>query len=491
MGKMRRLVSVSIATIALLAAIAGWGAATAAAASSFSLGKWWEPGSSADGGRLETRPAAQAFGSAMAAIGYANTTDLNGATATEGWLSAANSQVFGLFGHANERLAVLQDPAPGTDVYTTGHIHTATTSLYMPGAPDHERAWWPEFQPELVEDLKVAVFGGCHTALSDYWQQSMRLLGVDSYVGFRDLIYYPAASGGTTSGSYFWKRFSVYAQAGYMVRDALSLARADLFAVEGNNWGYDSWLVDGAAEDPGAVRFTPASGGQLNGFGWNFISQPSVATQNLQLASLTTTRSHGMSVNGSDYVDRETAEGASYRLDEQGELVNWTAPTSSKGSESVSTADAVAAAARFAERHVSWFDAAAMGAESTASAAHSRGESLLAVEWRETSTDGTAGPAVVRAEVDLRTGNVAGFTAQRAARDPAAFDVTREQAIAVARAASGAGDATIEAVERDRWHGPRWTVRINRGENALGTALKSIVIIDARTGEVMMSGVTG
>jgi hypothetical protein len=427
----------------------------------------------------------------MAGIGYANTTDLDGTTATDGWQRAADSQVFGLFGHASENIFVLQDPAPGTNLYKTGHIHTDTTAVYMPDAPDHERAWWPEFQPELVDDMKVAVFGGCHTALDDSgWQQSMRLLGVDSFVGFRDLVYSPATAWGTGSGTTYWQRFSAYARAGYTVRDALSLARADLFAAEGNNWGYDSWLVDGSAEDPGAVRFTPASAGRLDVFGWNFIPQPPVATQELALESLTTTRTHAISFDGRDYVDRETAAGASYRVDDRGELVNWIAPATSAGEVTLSEAGAVVAAARFAERHVSWFDETAMAAPTTARAEHSRGEELLAVEWRAAAADGSAGPAAVRAEIDRRTGNVVGFTALRGDAGAAEFSVAREQAIVAARAATGSVTGTVEAVERDRWRGPRWIVRIGRGTNALGTPVKSIVVVDGRTGDVVTSTVT-
>jgi len=412
---------------------------------------------------------------------------VDGETAQQGWVNGANAQVFGWFGHGDFDKLVLDDPTPGTDLYTTGQIHTAAPAVYtVPGAPNVRS--WEAYLPELADDMKVAVLGGCHTAAQpdngNSWFLVLGLIGVDSVVGFRDLIYSPSTDGGTTSGNYFWSRFSAYAQAGYMVRDVLSLARADLYAAEGNSWGYDQWAVGGAAVDPGAVRFTPASGGTLNLFGWNFIPQPPVATQSLDLASLTTTRQTAIVVDGRSFTDRETAEGVSYRVDASGELVNFIAPATTSGNSTVTHDQAIAAAADFAAAHVSWFDGQSFATTSVRETAHFKGESLLAIEWRPLGASGVAGPAVVRAEVDLRTGNVVALTALRAAEDPTGFAVTKDQAIAAARAALGGATGAVEEATPDEWAGPRWTIRIDRGQSALGTPMKSIAVIDGRTGQV-------
>lgn len=482
---MTRIVAAIAVGAALLAASIG--VPVAQAASSWSYGKYWAAATSANGTRLETRPAAQSLGDAMRAIGYANTTDLDGETAQQGWVNGANAQVFGWFGHAAFDNIVLDDPTPGTDLYTTGQIHSANYAVYTVAGAPNVRAWW-SYQPELADDMKVAVLGGCHTAAlptnGNSWFAILRLIGVDSVVGFSDLIYFPGAAGGTTSGSYFWSRFSAYAQTGYMVRDALSLARADVFAAEGNNWGYDQWAVGGAAVDPGAVRFTPASGGALNVFGWNFIPQPPVPTQSLNLASLITTRQRSIAVNDRAFTDHETAEGVSYRLDENGALVNFLAPATTSGHSKVSNEQAIVAGADFAAAHVSWFDRQAFSTTAVRKTAHSMGESLLAIEWRPVDAGRVAGPSVVRAEVDLRTGNVVALTALRATPNPTSFKVTKDQAIATARAALGGATGAVEDATQDEWARPRWTIRIDRGQSALGTPVKSIVVIDAHTGDV-------
>jgi hypothetical protein len=471
----------------VLSALCAGVVSDAHAASSWSYGKYWAAATSAEGTRLETRPAAQAFGDAMSAIGYANTTDLDGETAQQGWVNGSNAQVFGWFGHADFDKLVLDDPTPGTDLYTTGQLHSANYAVYTVAGAANVRAWWA-YQPELADDMKVAVLGGCHTAAQptdgNSWFLVSRLIGVDSVVGFSDLIFSPSDPGGTGSGTYFWQRFSAYAQAGYMVRDALSLARADLFATQGNNWGYDQWAVGGAATDPGAVRFTPASAGALNVFGWNFIPQPPVATARLDLRSLTVTRQTPATAGGDTFTDHETAEGVSYRLDQNWDLVNFVAPATASGDSRISDDQALAAATDFAAAHVSWFDEHSFAVTAERKAEHFMGDSLLAVEWRPEDAAGVAGPAAVRAEVDLRTGNVVALTAQRADPAGAAFDVTRDEAITAARAALGGASGPVEAVTQDRWRGPRWTVRIARGQNALGTTVKSIAVIDGRTGAV-------
>jgi hypothetical protein len=133
---------------------------------------------------------------------------------------------------------------------------------------------------------------------------------------------------------------------------------------------------------------------------------------------------------------------------------------------------------------VSWFDGQSFATTSVRETAHFKGESLLAIEWRPLGASGVAGPAVVRAEVDLRTGNVVALTALRAAEDPTGFAVTKDQAIAAARAALGGATGAVEEATPDEWAGPRWTIRIDRGQSALGTPVKSIAVIDGRTGQV-------
>src|SRR4051812_38439919 len=321
---MRFVSGMAVATM-LVGVLSAATTSPARAASSYSYGKYWAAATSADNERLETGPAARAFGDAMSAVGYANTTDLDGETANQGWLNGANAQVFGFFGHADFDRLALDDPAPGSSDPNTIQWHWANLSTWEVDLAPNVRSW-EEYQPGLADDMKFAILGGCHTAANpddgNSWFLILRLIGVDNVAGFSDFVFGPTVEGDPSSGNYYWTRFSDYARNGYTLRDALSLARADLFTAEGNNWGFDSWAVGGANDDPGAARFTPAEAGAPNvaGTGSVFAPVTPVPTPALDLGGLTVTRSRSTTVDGQRVIDRETAEGVTYRLDGDGDL---------------------------------------------------------------------------------------------------------------------------------------------------------------------------
>jgi hypothetical protein len=99
-----------------------------------------------------------------------------------------------------------------------------------------------------IHRIKLMVFAGCHTAqnqtntpnLVDY---SVDTNGVDSAIGFRDLVYF----GGFTHPGETWSQsFFTYLRQGYTVSQAQSMAVNDVknvFLAGGNASGWDSAYI--------------------------------------------------------------------------------------------------------------------------------------------------------------------------------------------------------------------------------------------------------
>lgn len=434
-------------------------AAPAQAAESFAVGQRYKDG-------LDSRYAAQQVADDLRAVGYTSTGDLDGAPADDVWAAGLNSGVIGYFGHANAGLfAVDEGPTVEQDQFMGAGLATDVVSI------DARVRWWSEYLPFVEADgIRLAILAGCYTAneSADFgsFLTTGSARGIDSVVGFSDFVYFPAACTSCGySGNYYWDRFAVHAKAGHTVANALSLARSDLVAKEGNAGGWNLYRISGSVSAPGSVRVTPA------GYGQGFTSQPFGLTPFTvaQLTPVATT-----SGDSGATTDVTTQEGVFYRVDTStGRLRDLTAPASTTGETRLDLPAAATAGRDFVAAHVPGFTERWV-LEGNSRVTHVDGEELASQRWRSVTAGGLPGPALADVEVDLRTGAVTYLSSASAAPATTAFDVDRDRALEIAAEAIDLGGAVTATA--DVWDTPRWTVTVDRGLDGLVPDVDRVVI---------------
>lgn len=463
---LRARLAVTVLLIAICAALQP-SVATAASPPASALGKRYQDG-------LDSRYAAQRLAQATSSVGYAGTAYTAGRSASSSWADGLESSVFGFFGHANGGIAQVND-APD-------QILAAGTSADI---EDSTFSYWSNYLPFVdVDDMKLAVFAGCYTANRDLYFGSFgemgRERGVDSVVGFTGLVLFPANCVNCNySGNYYWDRFSTYAQAGDTVGTALSKARADLVAAEGNAGGWDAWRVQGAVRSPLDVRITPAGWGQP-------LDSKVLGIDPFEPFSLNVTSAKPVSVGSVSYTEYTTTEGVSYRRDPaSGELAWMSAPASTLGESGFSEEQALDIAGSFAQSHLDYFDHA-FELVGRARVSHAPGNELVEFTWRPLA-QGVYGPASVTVAIDLRKGSVVDFAATLHRPSTTRLEVSKEQAIETVLRRTGSGH--VVSAQADLWTGPRWTVTVDRGTRGRFRDLSEFVV-DGSSGELVTEAKT-
>lgn len=424
---------------------------------------------------LDSRYSARRFTEAAAALGYVSSAHTDGRLAGAAWDDSRRSAVFGFFGHANAGIAQVDEgPTDPEDHFlvagTIGDV--GADNVYF----------WSQLLPFLdLDDMRLAVFAGCDTANSDpywgSWGAIGREKGVDSVVGFTDLVYYPVNCGADCNhyGNYFWDRFSVYVQSGDTVGNALSKARADLVTKEGSAGGWDKWYVSGAVPSPTSVRLTPAGPGQpFNSFPLGASSRSAGATTQVG------------NVESTSYTDSASPSGGLMRRGSGGELLLLTEPPSTSGAGQVTAAEARQVAEKFAESQLPGF-IGNFALVDEGPIRHQEGDLLRRFLWRPGMAGGVRGPTVVDVEVDLRTGNIAYYALARASGREGAFRLSRSEAEQIALAAAQAG--RVVDVTADIWERNRWTVTVDRGMRGPVPDNFGVTIDDA-TGQILRTAGT-
>lgn len=428
------------------------------------LGKRYQDG-------LDSRYSAERLAQTTAALGYAATGYTTGRSAGNSWNDGLRSAVFGFFGHANAGIAQVNE---GPDqILAAGTIADVDDSMF---------SYWSNYLPFVdIDDMRLAILAGCYTGNADPFFGSFgdigRERGVDSVIGFTGLVFFPADCASCNySGNYFWDRFSVYAQRGDTIGTALSKARADLVAKEGDAGGWNAWSVKGGVASPLDVVITPAGQGQP-------LDSKVLGIDPFDPFSLSIISTRTVAVGNMTYAEYATAEGVNYRRDlASGDLAWMSAPASTVGAVRLGQEDALIVARRFAESYVDDFDQTFQLVDG-GPITHSAGDALAEFRWRPI-TEGMNGPSSVTVTVDLRKGSVVDLAATSHSPPTRDFLVTREQAEAQARAASGPGG--VVTIEGDLWDVPRWSVTVERGMRG-GFPDVSRFVVNATSGELTES----
>ena len=424
---------------------------------------------------LDSRHSATSFINAAKSVGYTGSAWTAGRSAASAWTDTRGAAVVGYFGHANAGVFQVDEGATdSTDQFIGAGLETDVAST------DSRFRWWGEYLPFTdVDDVRLAVMAGCYTANADPGFGQFAGIGprkgIDSVVGFTGLVYFPAAcTSFTYSGNYFWERFALHAKAGNTVAIALSKARTDLVAKEGDAGGWGAYRVGGSVASPGSVRLTPA------GAGTGLTSRP-LGIDPYSVSSLTVTSSTtGTSPMGSTQ-EFETAEGVAFRrFAANGELIDATAPASTIGEVTLNLTEAQAVARAFVENESN--DISGWKSTDSRTTSHSDGESLAAFEWRPL-VHGVPGAEMIAVEIDRRTGAVTYFSHAWADPQTDEFAVTADQARAIVGDLVDTTDARVTATA-DVWNRPRWTVTVDRGIDGLVPDIDRVVV-DGHTGDIL------
>ena len=143
---------------------------------------------------LDSRHSVTSFINAAKSIGYTGSAWTAGRSSTNAWSDAMGAAVVGYFGHANAGLFQVDDAATdATDQFIGAGFETDVAST------DSRFRWWGEYLPFTdVDDVRLAVLAGCYTANADeifgQFAEIGERKGIDSVVGFTDLVYYPGST---------------------------------------------------------------------------------------------------------------------------------------------------------------------------------------------------------------------------------------------------------------------------------------------------------
>lgn len=437
----------------ITAALIATSATTAEAADASSVARRFNDG-------LDSRYSAYRLSNAATAVGYASDRYLYGRHVDDVWRDGLTDHVVGMFGHANGGIFKTQEGA--TDAEDSILAAGTTTDAVSPYANlRFLTEYWPYTD---VDDMRLLILAGCYTSQSSSWGDFNEVAvsrGIDSAISFSDLVYFPQTSAGTAlsstnySGNYFWDRFSTYAASGKTIATALSYARSDLVAKEGNSGGWYRYVIRGAVANPSAMKLTPAGAGEP----WN--SQPLATQAYTSFAELTpTATSTDTGSDGAPITTVTTAEGVEYRTLTDGRVFDAVGTPSTSGDPTLTHTEARATALQFAHTNVSGFspDWAPVADEPIS---HLENDLVHLFRWRPVEA-GNAAAREVTIEIDRRTGAVVYFSATRGQATTAAFPIAEAEAIQIARDVIGNNDGTATA-EADTWQSSRWIVTVNRG----------------------------
>lgn len=450
-------------SMAALAAVAGTLGSPAAAEESRAIGDRYLDA-------MDTRHSASAIANMARGAGYDATAATDGRTADQAWSEALNSSLFAFFGHADAGILQVKDRA-GVD--NDEYLGAGTTGDVLPVYANYR--FWSEFVPYVdVDDMRLAIFGGCKTAGSHETRGDLDEVavarGVDAVVSFSKLVYFPSGcSSCVYSGNYFWDRFATHYGGGATLGVALSRARTDIVNKEGGAAGWGSYRIAGSVAAPGSVKLRPQGSGEP------MTSQP-LGTSPYTLGSLTVTETR--SLPGGE-IEQRTSEGVLLRRDSNGHVIDVWAPSAVEG-PAVVTADTLRATSRTFVADVAGGSGWTLVAEAEDS--HLDGEQLSRFTWRR---DGSR-PQIVDVEVDRRTGAVT-YLGWAMAPDVAGGvpDVSASDAEQIALTHAGPGAETLD-VEPVTWGRHLWLVRTrdDRERGPLGPQYQE-VLVDAVTGELV------
>lgn len=432
---------------------------------------------------LDTRWQAHRLAQASGNAGYAASRDINGRAADNVWTDGLGSAIWGVFAHSNSGFMATKDAGGKEYLIAGGEDNVVSTSS--------TRRYLREYLPYIdVDDVRLAIFAGCYTALkSDILgdlDQAASELGVDSVVTFPGLVYSPVSQPGTAmnqtnySGGYFWSRASYYLASKVTVAQSLKRAHSDLVNKEGRGDGWGRYQVHGSVGQPGRVRITPAASGEPY---TSYPSGSSGVARYSSLDDLTVTQTSSTSGPQGPLELVTTAEGVDYRQYPDGGLFDLTAPTASEGEVSYSHVAARGLAVDFIERYVPTASTWSLAGEEIT---HVADDVLSRFTWRPV-IDGVRGPQQAMVEIDRRTGAVTYFLHAHGEANNIAITITKEEAIDAARSVTGPEGRVVEAVA-SVWDTARWEVTIDRGPRAesIGTTPDfRTVTVDAATAEVL------
>ncbi len=408
---------------ALATGLLGFGATPAHSADAWLMGSRWAPATATSGERTDTSLGAQSLGRELGRIGYRSTTVQHGVRPGVALKAGRDAEVWGVFAHAGPGYALTGEPR---SFLVAG----------IPGATYSDSRTWSELPDFALDGMRLAILGGCKTAVRSPIYGSFldhgKRLGVDSVIGFRKDIHF-APYRRFTSGNLFWARFGAHARAGASVSVAMQRARADLHRRSGRSWGFDSYVIGGAALRPGSVRLRPARAGVRQ-------APPPSPT--------------ALALEAGDVKSAKAANSGQIRL---------------------SRAAARTVGERRLGEDVSWFSGEDMVLTSQRSVSHLPGEKLLSLTFRS-RLGRVAGPASAEIEVDRRTGRIVYASAARTRPRTVHPRVGRDKAIAAARRATRASSPPT-SVTPDVWDRPRWTIGFADAEAVVDGSTGSVVSI--------------
>ena len=198
-------------------------------------------------GGLDTTGSGAKMKSRMATAGYTSFNTINTSSASA--IGAGNAQddaVWAMFGHAGAGGISTYYPSIGN--WTWLFANSAVGSCASPNACLQTVGF------TKLHKIRLALFAGCETADTshgvDLLTMAYSTVGMDSAVGFSDLIYWPMADQWTDS-FFFWLYFS-----SKNVHDAAWNATQDVITVYGSAYGFDHLVIKG-----GSVKIQPPAYG--------------------------------------------------------------------------------------------------------------------------------------------------------------------------------------------------------------------------------------
>jgi hypothetical protein len=179
---------------------------------------------------LDTRYSAYTMANYTKAMGYAAYNYQIGTTADNAWDEGKLTSVFGLYGHANAGVFLVDDNrSPNPRHWFMAGNTSDLTHLYRQS--DYYRQITEYLPVSDVDDMKLMILAGCYTANTSpfgwgNFNTAATARGVDSVVTFPGLVYSPSTSSTTPlsetnySGNYFWHRFFYHSNTGVTVGTA-------------------------------------------------------------------------------------------------------------------------------------------------------------------------------------------------------------------------------------------------------------------------------
>lgn len=189
-------------------------------------------------------------------MGYSANNRLNQSAQTA-YNQYGNCAIFSLYGH-------------GAVKPRAGYMKFPNNSYLIAGVGgennQHPNYYISTYQNQINKVL-LAIFAGCHTANTDPGddqgnnkQGNLILMsankGVDSVIGFQQMIYYPPDNS-DHYGNYFFMRFWMYTNFNNTLAHSLVYARDDLYSLYNQYYGFNSFHFAGQSQTPGAIRLYP------------------------------------------------------------------------------------------------------------------------------------------------------------------------------------------------------------------------------------------